>query len=280
MTGCDRDFNRRPFVCAVFAVLVIAGGGRVFAQAPSDYRINKEFLASLGRDFAAVVTSPVHWDNKDLGRFALVSAATLAVAPFEEDIRDWAQAHKTDSSQDVATFFENFGNGAYLLGFTAVLYGAGEIWNSRGVRKTALLSLESFATTSVIVQVTKTIVGRARPRTGHNNRKFRPFSFSNEYNSFPSGHVTAAFSVATTIADQTHSLPLDILVYSAATMVGFSRIHDNQHWASSVVAGAALGYFVAKKICGRHRSDQPAKTADWGFALGPDHVALTLTYVF
>jgi PAP2 superfamily len=281
MTGHTRNLRHHRLAAAAIVVLVLGGGGRAFGQAQEDWRLfSKDFVKSFGRDFAAVVTSPLHWHNKDLGRFALVSAATLAVTPFEEDIRDWAQAHKTDSSQDVATFFEHFGNGAYLLGFTIVLYGAGEIWHSQGVRKTALLSLESFATTSAIVQVTKFVVGRARPRTGHNNHKFHPFTTNNEYNAFPSGHTAAAFAVATTIADQTRSVPLDILVYSAATMVGFSRIHDNEHWASSVIAGAALGYFVSKKICRRHRTPEPAKNVDLGFALGSDGLALTLTYVF
>jgi len=276
----DRNLGRRRLTVAAMVVLIVAGGGRAFAQAPPDYRINKEFLKGFGRDFAVVVTSPLHWHHADLGRFALVSGVTLTAVAFDERINDWVQVNRTDYSADVSSVSRKFGDGAYLLGFSAALYAAGEIWHSRGMRRTALLSAESLATASVIVWVTKSVVGRARPRTGHDYLEFRPFTINYDYNSFPSGHVAAAFAVATTLAEQTRGVAVDILAYSMATLVGLSRIHDSQHWASSVVAAGALGYFVAKKIGGRHRSTEPSKTLDMGFALGHDRLALTLTYVF
>ncbi len=280
MTGHDGRFGRGLTGGLVMAAWIIAGAGLGFAQAPSDYRLNGDFLAGFGRDFAAVVTSPVHWDNEDLLRFSLVSAGTLTLVAFDPKIRDWTQDHRTDLSGDISHLFERAGDGGYLLGLTAALYAAGEIWHNRGLRKTALLSVESLATASALAAVMKFVAGRARPRTGEDQLTFRMFSASSDYNSFPSGHTAAAFAVATTIADQTRSMPLDILAYGAATLVGLSRIHDNQHWSSSVLASAALGYFVAKKISSRHRPDEPAKAVHLHIQLGPKRQALTLTYAF
>jgi membrane-associated phospholipid phosphatase len=37
-------------------------------------------------------------------------------------------------------------------------------------------------------------------------------------------------------------------MYGAATHTGVSRIYNNRHWASDVVAGAAIGTFTGIKI--------------------------------
>ena len=36
--------------------------------------------------------------------------------------------------------------------------------------------------------------------------------------------------------------------YGGAALVGLSRIYNNQHWASDVVAGAAIGTIVGLKV--------------------------------
>ncbi len=231
---------RRRLAGPILAALVLAGGHFGFAQAPPDYRLNKDFLAAFGRDLAAVATSPLHWGGRDLGRFALISGATLATVACDRRIRNWMQDHRTDWSEDASLVFEKIGNGAYLLSFTAVLYAAGEIWSSRGLRRTALLSVESLAAASALTAVMKFAVGRARPYTGEGPYAFRTFSTKSAHNSFPSGHAAAAFAVATTIALETRGVAVDLVAYSVATLVGLSRIHDDKHWASSVIAGGAL----------------------------------------
>jgi membrane-associated phospholipid phosphatase len=262
-------------------VLVIACGITGSAQEAADYRLSADFLGAFGRDFAAVVTSPLRWNGGDLGRFALVSGATFGTVALDSGIWDWVQEHRTPSSQDVSAFFEKTGDGAYLLGLSAALYAAGEIWDSRGLRKTALLSVESLATASALAAVMKFVTGRARPHTGEDPLTFRMFSTESAYHSFPSGHTTAAFAVATTIAEQAPGAAVDILAYGVATLAGLSRIHDGEHWVSGVLAGGALGYFTGKMISGRHRrSAGAAKSVDFGIQLGPRRQALSLTYVF
>jgi hypothetical protein len=280
MTNRSLPGIRRRLAVLLLAALILTGGSLGGAQARADYRLNKEFLSRFVRDFAGVVTSPLHWDNLDLGRFALASSGTLLFAAFDQRIKDWVQPRRTETSNDISANLEHMGNGFYLLGFSTALYAAGEIWHSPGIRRTALLSLESLATASALVTVTKIIVGRARPYTGKSPFTFRMFSTAADYNSFPSGHTAAAFAVATTIAKQTRGVALDILAYSLATLVGFSRIHNNQHWASSAFASAAVGYFVAMKINRLNRQEGPSKTVDLGFQLGGGRQALTLTFVF
>jgi membrane-associated phospholipid phosphatase len=44
-----------------------------------------------------------------------------------------------------------------------------------------------------------------------------------------------------------------VVSYSIATLVGLSRIYDNAHWASDVMAGAAVGFLSAKAMNGIYR---------------------------
>ena len=55
--------------------------------------------------------------------------------------------------------------------------------------------------------------------------------------SFPSGHASAAFFAAALLRDS----PAWPLYYALAAVVASSRVHVRTHYASDVVAGAALG---------------------------------------
>lgn len=77
-------------------------------------------------------------------------------------------------------------------------------------------------------------------------------------NSFPSGHTAVAFMSATMLHKEyglTRSPWFSIGAYAYATGIGLSRILNNRHWVSDVMAGAGfgilsteLGYFLADLI--------------------------------
>jgi membrane-associated phospholipid phosphatase len=67
--------------------------------------------------------------------------------------------------------------------------------------------------------------------------------------SFPSGHTTVAFAAATVYAlEYANKTWVPIFAYTAASLIGFSRITENKHWATDVLAGAALGYLTGKQV--------------------------------
>jgi len=79
-------------------------------------------------------------------------------------------------------------------------------------------------------------------------RRDRP---TGECCSFPSGHAATAFAAASVI--ERHfgyrgSLP----AMAIATYVATSRLHDNRHFLSDVVFGAALGTATGWTVVGRH----------------------------
>lgn len=91
--------------------------------------------------------------------------------------------------------------------------------------------------------------------TKYSARRMRPDNTSR--NSFPSGHTATAFMTATMLHKEYgwRSPWISIGGYTAATVVGVSRILNNRHWMSDVVAGGAiglgsvhLGYFLSDLI--------------------------------
>src|SRR5207302_1941254 len=82
------------------------------------------------------------------------------------------------------------------------------------------------------------------------------------YSSFPSGHTTVAFAAATVFAMEYSDRPLvPIIAYSAATLIGLSRITENKHWDSDLIVGAALGYLTGRQVVNNYHRYARIKNA-------------------
>lgn len=116
----------------------------------------------------------------------------------------------------------------------------------------------SFTTVSrkqELVQGTKALVatGLATELLKHIVQEKRPFS--DDHDSFPSGHTSLAFAAATVVSD--YHPKYEVLAYSAASVVGWSRVEDGKHRWREVIAGALLGHFVAKQFTSKHIAITP-----------------------
>jgi len=281
-TDVTRKTRKRCLSAATLAIMLfcILSTGMGSSRTDSgEYKLDKELFRRFGRDFKGVFSSPCHWGKKDALTVAAISGVGLLLYSFDGDINSWVQGRRTPSSDDVASVFSYVGNGGVLVGLAGVMYAVGAIDHKESWRKTALLSVESLVTASILVWGTKVIVGRARPDTNESSHTFDSFSFDSGYQSFPSGHAAGVFAVATTIAEQSDVLAVDIIAYSLATLASLSRIHDNRHWASDVFIGSALGYFIGKKISDLNRPGAK-NTVSLGFDFSHGRQALTLSIRF
>jgi hypothetical protein len=271
-----------PKVCAgaLVVVLILAVAPlRAAAEEAAADKLGASYFRQVGRDFVAVCVSPKDWRGGDILKFLAVAGLGAVVVTQDEDIRDWALKNRTETSLDASSIIRPLGNGGVLAALTLGLYAVGEVTDEPGLRKTSLLGLESFLTTSAFTTVLKTVVGRSRPRAGEGPTDFHPFSFTSSRTSFPSGDSSAAWSVATVIADQTDNAFVDVLCYGLATLVAAWRVHDDKHWTSDAFLGSAIGYFTAKKICRLHdRQDGPSLAAGLAWLDGRPVISLSLAF--
>jgi len=249
------------------------------SEGNSEYQLNKKYLKNFKNDFVSVCTSPARWEKKDYLVLSAVLGTGAILYLFDEDIYSWLQEKKNPSSEDFSNIVSNFGNGLFLGGVITSLYSIGEFSNKPSLRKTALLSMESWLTSGAVVLSLKFLIGRARPYTREGSTEFQPFSRGSSHYSFPSGHATSAFAVASVIAEQSNSKFVDILVYSLASLAAVSRVHDRKHWPSDVFIGSALGYAVGKAIC-RLNSSREKNRLKIGLQLSPYHQGITISYQF
>jgi len=248
-------------------------------EASSEYKLNKQFLGSFVHDFNQVVSAPKDWNKTDLVKLSAFVASGTLIFIFDEDIYSWVQKRKSPTSDDIFRFSNSLGHGIFLGSSITALYITGEIFDDVRLRQIALLGLESWIITGVIVAGMKFMIGRARPCQEETSTTFHPFSFSTRYRSFPSGHASSAFALATTIADHSDKFIVDALAYSLAVLAGIARVHEEKHWASDVFIGAVLGHFISKKISAWHKREKTQRI-QVGFHCLPQKQSFTLSFRF
>ena len=186
---------------------------------------------------------------------------TVAMFPVDRSLARRLQ----DSSAQANRFFKNASKnlqyfadpGSIVIGIS--MYGVGRLAKWRDVEDLGLHGFEAVAVSGVVTALLKGVVGRARPYVSadtspHDFRFGRGFSKGGGYESFPSGHSTAAFAAASVVTSESerwwpHGIWLVApAMYGGATLVGLSRMYNNAHWASDVALGAAIGTFSGIKV--------------------------------
>jgi membrane-associated phospholipid phosphatase len=75
--------------------------------------------------------------------------------------------------------------------------------------------------------------------------------------SFPSGHTSSAFALAS-VATHHYGWKLGAPLYALAAGIGYARIEQDRHHLSDVIAGATLGFVVGRTVT-RLDGERPAK---------------------
>ena len=134
------------------------------------------------------------------------------------------------------------------------VYGA---WrdNPKG-REIGVLGTESLLDSLIVVGVLKEVFRRNRPDEKH------PGDFWGGGTSFPSGHAIQVWSIASLLDHEyKHNKIVGITAYSLAGIVSAARIAAQKHFASDVVAGGTMGWFIGRYVYDTHMSHLAHKHA-------------------
>lgn len=197
--------------------------------------------------------------GKDALLLGAYTIGTVAIAPLDLRVAKRLQDPGTQENR----FLRTSATGLRILAepgstLTGVgLYIIGRANGQRRVQSLGLHSVEAILLSGVIGGVIKLTAGRARPYVDIDKpadfQLFRGLT-GRSYQSFPSGHAATAFAFASTVTRESQfwwpqgGFYVGTVMYGGATLMGVSRIYNNQHWASDVIGGAAIGTLVGLKV--------------------------------
>ncbi|MGY4384513.1 membrane-associated phospholipid phosphatase [Pedobacter sp. UYP24] len=135
--------------------------------------------------------------------------------------------------------YTNLGDGIFSLLVCVVLLFTKQ-------KKLAACILLAYTTSGCFAQFLKHMVFAPRPKvffeTSHISFYIDFFKTSHTgNNSFPSGHTTSAFALATVLASHFRKPIQAALLFLGALLVGYSRIYTGEHFPLDVYTGIWIG---------------------------------------
>jgi membrane-associated phospholipid phosphatase len=175
---------------------------------------------------------------------AIGGGLALAVHPADQSFN----ARLMSSSDAVNAFFapgKYLGDTYVQVAFSLGTYTLGRLRDQPKVAHLGMDLVQAQLISELLVEPLKFAVQRERP-DGSNNL------------SFPSGHAAVTFATATVI-ERHLGWRRSVLAYAIASYVALSRMHDNRHYLSDVVFGAAVGTIAGRTVV-HHEADYWAFT--------------------
>jgi membrane-associated phospholipid phosphatase len=164
---------------------------------------------------------------------AVGGALAAGVHPFDNLVN----VHLRNQYDVVNTLFapgKYYGDTPEQMALSIGTWVLGRVLDKPKVAHLGMDLLRAQAVTEILVEPIKFAVGRQRP-DGSNRQ------------SFPSGHSAITFAAATVI-ERHLGLRNSLVAYGIASYVAASRLHDNRHYLSDVVFGAAVGSIAGRTV--------------------------------
>jgi len=223
----------------------------------------------LKNDAVQIASAPLRWDRSDWTKVGVGAVAVAGALLLDEDLREIVHRNTNDATRGLAKAAGPFG-AEYSFATLGAFYLAGKYFHDEKARAVAEDGLaSSLIAAGVITPLLKATIGRRRP-----SQTDVTFARGDGGVSFPSGHTTQAFAVASVVAAHYDSLWIKAAAYGIAGLVGLSRMEQNAHYASDVLAGALIGVAVGNAVVRIHGEERlrispaaPVNPATRGMAL-------------
>jgi membrane-associated phospholipid phosphatase len=251
--------------------LTVLGCTAVLAGRPTLSQADDFTFGDLLSDAGSYFTAPLRWDGSDWMFFGGSVAAIAVAHDFDSRVRaHFAPAGAAGvTGSDTNSVRDAIPAASLVVGTWLV----SEITNDSFANTEAYTMLEAAGFSTVSAEAFKFAAGRERPDQTTDSNEWRAGG-----SSFPSLHSTAAFAVGTVFAESgndDYRWLRRVVGYGMASATAYLRLHDNQHWLSDTVAGAALG--IATGRFSTHRRLQRAH--DWNLSVTPsEYGGIKLTF--
>lgn len=170
-------------------------------------------------------------------RVAPAGGLPQAVLRVDSTFRDLSQSHRSRMGDGLARLLRQWGEPAGYLSVVSGFLLLGWLRSDRRWLRRAARVAGTLALSGLICWTLKLSIGRVRPRWSTDPAVFHPFTRAESY---PSGHTTVAFALSASLAEGLVSPVGTVALYVVASGTAWSRVNDNRHWASDVVAGGLV----------------------------------------
>jgi len=214
------------------------------ASTPSTAR---KILTNFWSDQKGMWSSPFRMNGdgaKWWGGFGLATAALVATDRTASRAMQNSSVSQISFSKNVS----KIGAVYTTLPITAALYIYGRKKDDAKAREVGVLGAEALLDAAIISQVLKLGFQRERPDDPNSNARFFKGG-----DGFPSGHAMETWAFASVISHEyAPSKIVPIMTYGLATAVSVSRFTGRRHYASDIVAGGGMGWFIGKYVWDHH----------------------------
>ena len=207
----------------------------------------RKLLLNIALDQEVFFTSPFHMNRHNAWQWITAGAVTGGLIVGDHHI-----ASLFENSRGQVRWggrVSNIGASYTLVPIVAGSYVYGAWRDNAKAREIGVLGTESLLDSLIVVGVLKEVFRRNRPDEKH------PGDFWGGGTSFPSGHAIQTWSVASLLAHEYKNRKVvGIAAYGLAGIVSAARIAAQKHFASDVVAGGTMGWFIGRYVYQMHMS--------------------------
>jgi membrane-associated phospholipid phosphatase len=237
-------------------LLHLLAAAAIFAQEPPpapdvSWSAWKKMPSDILRDQKALWASPFHIKRKNVKWWIAMGAVTGAL--IATDRRASRELPNTPDQQRFSNNVSRIGASYTMAAVAGGSYLAGTLTHRDYLAETGLLAAEALLDGVIVSEALKVVTQRPRPLEGNRGGDFLDGGYS-----FPSGHAVTNFALASVIAHRyPHKKALVIASYGLAGLVGASRFSAQQHFASDIVVGGVIGYFIGRHVVQSHERPRP-----------------------
>jgi membrane-associated phospholipid phosphatase len=188
------------------------------------------------------------WESIAFGLLALAILLAIGIKLHELDMPTarFVRSFDIPELNKVGDLLALPGYGPVIGGTFALLGLLGWRLKHRRLKEIGIRGLAAQLSVTLVVQLLKHLVGRARPRFAHADQFSWGPSLTSGLDSFPSGHTINAFAAASVLGWYLPNFRSTLFLVAGA--VGLSRVVRGSHFPTDVYAAAVLGVLIGSLV--------------------------------